>query len=262
MSTALRDFSRAREMATGVPLSVDFSEPAGQCESESDLDMLISKLYRLFREELRSDISFLEREQKLSVTPQLTQLIYVLRTARQHKADRKTKAQSANWRSSFKSPLEASDDLLTRRQDALTELTDAAFICQMDPNKRARWFSVITVHPGGVLPSVAEDLGLSFTPNNTKRMVRNVNSRLDNTTENRPREVLVAEYCVQEILSQHRALPVPYQEVLDALGVLGKREARAVADLAYSVSRARSFSTGEDFIASVTAAWTAVRNGS
>ena len=121
----------------------------------------------------------------------------------------------------------------------------------------AQWRQLLSVDVGTVFVAVEHDLGRTFTEGNRRRMVRLVEKRLEVQPGRGDRRVLVREYCAQEILSDRRPLPVAYDRVLDALGLLGTPRAPGAILVAHSVAEIAPGLSGDAFIARVEDTWRA-----
>jgi len=85
--------------------------------------------------------------------------------------------------------------------------------------------------------------------------LHNVNLRRQRLGSGHDVRAAVEQFCVQEISAAHNiTLPAPYYEILDRLGLLGKRGARAALLVAYSVCAATDL-TGEAFLQRVEETW-------
>lgn len=247
--------SRARQLATGSPLDVDPPDLSPRCATEAELDRLVTGYYKFFHEEISGDFSFLAQTQRTPESDNVRRLLYHLRTAAQHSDNQRAVRVAQDWRARYSSPQAAADSLAAALVRALGELGSCALGVARDPGAAARWSDVLAVDTGTIFSAVVADLGLQFTPANQRRMVRLVDKRLEVQPRSGDRRTLVAEYCVQEVLSDRRPLPVPYHQVLDSLGLLGKPGASGAVLVAHSVAEISPALHTDAFIARVKETW-------
>jgi len=94
-----------------------------------------------------------------------------------------------------------------------------------------------------------------FSYGHRRKLLHNVNLSRLSLASDRDVHAAVEEFCVQEITAAHNlTLPVPYFEILDRLGLLGNRNARAALLVAYSICAATTL-TGEAFLHRVEETW-------
>lgn len=255
MTSPFDVLARARQLATGSPLDVDAPDLSPRCATEAEFDRLVTGYYKFIHEEISGDISFLAQMQRTPESDSIRRLLYHLRTAAQH-SDNDTAVRVAHdWRSKYSSPQAAADSLAAALGRALGELGSLALRVARDPDAAARWSEVLAVDTGTIFSAVVSDLGLQFTPANQRRMVRLVDKRLEVQPRSGDRRALVAEYCVQEVLSDRRPLPVPYYQVLDSLGLLGAPGASGAVLVAHSVAEIAPALQEDAFLARVKETW-------
>ncbi|WP_294626754.1 hypothetical protein [uncultured Rothia sp.] len=238
----------ARKMATGSPLLVEIPDFSPRCATDAEFDVLVTTYYKLLYEELSRDVAFLKSCRKMPKVKKAQRLLYVLRTAAQHSGNKDVVSEARKWRSGNSSPQSAANSLASTMLAAFKELASVAVYVSKSNSDSARWRKDLTVDTNIVFAGVVSDLGLCFSPNKQTRMVRLVQKRVE---VQRPRGDLhtgTADYCVQEILSEHAPLPVPYQNVLDSLGLFGKPEAAGALLLAYSVAKVAPSLRGDAFL--------------
>lgn len=240
--------SWARSMATGSPLLVDEPNLSPRCETDAEFDRLVTDYYKFLYEELSRDVASLNSIKKMPNVKEANLLLYGLRTAAQHSNNDDAVRRAYKWRKERFSPQIAADSLASTMRTALDELASVAvYVSRIQP-KAARWRNDLSVDTSTVFAEVVSDLGLHFTWNNQRRKIRLVQKRVE---VKRPRGDLrtgTADYCVQEILSEHDPLPVTYQDVLDSLGLFGKQEASGALHLAYSVAKVMPSLRGDAFL--------------
>jgi len=244
-------------MATGSSLGIDPPNLAPKCGTESDLKSLISAYYTFYNERLAKERSFLLGLRPTPQLEQLRQLIYNLRTANEHSDNTRAEAKAVQWRRQFGTPQDAADTLAASLTQGLELLGNIAAAVARDSGLAAQWRQLLAVDVGTVFSAVAYDLGLSFREGDRRRMVRLVEKRLEIRPDPGDRRVIVAEYCAQEVLSDRRPLPVPYDQVLDALGLLGTAGASGAILAAHSVAEIAPELNGDAFITRVVETWRA-----
>lgn len=245
----------ARQLATGSPIDVDAPDLSPRCATDAELELLVTAYYKFFQEEISGDVTFLAQTRRMTDVDSIRRLLYNLRTAAQHSDNGAAVRVARDWRGQHNSPQAAADSLAAAMHRALGELGSAALRVARDSSTAAKWSDVLAVDTGTVFAAVVSDLGLRFTSANQRRMVRLVDKRLEVQPRNGDRRTVVADYCVQEILSDRRPLPVPYHQVLDSLGLLGKPGASGAVLVAHSVAEIAPALQGDTFIARVKETW-------
>ena len=246
---------RDRLYATGSALDVDPPNVTPACESDADFSALVIDYYTFFNESMAKDVKFLERSRPSASIEALRRLIYNLRTAIAHDDNPTAKAAAALWGKQHHSPQEAANALAEELRGCLEILSRNAIAVSRNPEERAQWQELLSVDVATVFSAVATDLGLRFTEGNRRRMVRLVEKRLQVQPGRGDRRILVSEYCAQEILADRRPLPVPYDRVLDTLGLIGTSRASGAILAAHSVAEISPGLNGDAFIARVEATW-------
>ena len=255
MSNPFDVLAQARRLATGAGLDFDPPNLRPSCTSEAEFDAVVRDYYTFFYEHLATDVSFLVRLRPAKDVEAVRRLLYDLRTAANHADNPKSEAAAARWRGEYPSPQAASDALAGLLAAALQALSRTAVAAARDQATSREWREVASVEVGAVFVSVSEDLGLSFSEGNRRRMVRLIEKRIQVHPRRGDRRALVAEYCAQEILADRRPLPVPYDQVLDALGLLRSRQASGALLIAHSVAEIAPGLRGEEFLERVTETW-------
>ncbi|MDP3952990.1 hypothetical protein [Microbacterium sp.] len=235
-------------MATGAALAASSPDLSPACASEAALNQLVSSYYKLFHEELASDLVFLTSIQRHPDIESCRKLIRDLRTVAQHTGNTHAKSVVKTWRSLFPSPQEAATELARSVAVALARLAAVAGVARRNGAVAARWRDVALIQPATVFVVVARDLGLRLPTYKQQFMVRQVEGRLKVEPGAGDRRLHISDLCAQEIVSSHRTLPVPYVDVLDALNLLGKAGADAAVTLAYAVAEVAPQLKGEPFI--------------
>lgn len=259
MNDPFSTLAQARLLATGSPPSTEPPNLSPCCGSQAEFDALVMGYYAFFNDSLAQEVAFLDG---LAPNPQvkaLRQLIYNLRTSIAHGDNPKAEEAAARWRRQYQSPQDAADALAAELMQVLVILSGIAVAAARNPGHTARWQELLSVDVGTIFSAVAADLGLSFTEGNRMRMVRLVEGRLKNRQGRGDRRLLVADYCAQQITADRRPLPVPYDQILDALGLIGKAQASAAILVAHSVAEISPRLNGEAFVARVEEAWRALR---
>lgn len=246
---------RARQLATGSPLNIDPPDLAPRCSTAAELDRLVTEYYKLFSEDLSGDVSFLLRIRSDQDVEGFRRLIYNLRTAINHTDNPEASAAAQSWRGKHSSAQAAADALADALSSVLGKLGAVALEVARRPSEAARWRDLLLVDAATVFAAVEADLGLSFTDGNRKRMVRLVEKRLEVRPAKGDHRSVVADFCVQEMISDRRPLPVPYDKVLDVLGLLGKPEAVGVVLVAHTVAEIAPRLGGDAFLARVEKTW-------
>jgi hypothetical protein len=260
MNDPFISLARARQLATGSPLEIDAPDLTPRCTSDAELDRLVTDYDKFFCEDLSGDVAFLMRIRSERDVEVFRRLVYNLRTATNHTDNRKATDASHRWRAQHNSPQDAADTLAEALRTVLTKLSTVALEVARRQLDAARWRDLLLVDVAAVFAAVEADLDLSFTDGNRKRMVRLVEKRVEVHPVQGDHRAVLADYCVQEVISDRRALPVPYDKVLDMLGVIGKPDAVGVVLMAYTVAEIAPQLRAEEFLARVEKTWRAAAN--
>lgn len=255
MTDPFATLSQARQLATGSQLNIGPPDLAPRCSSEAELDRLVTNYYKVFSEDMSGDVSFLLQIRSDPEVEAFRRLIYNLRTATNHTDNPRASEAARNWRAQYSTPQDAAEALAGQLEIAFVRLGMIAVAVSRRPSDAVRWRDVLLIDSASVFSAVEVDLGLRFSDGNRKRMVRLVEKRLEVHPAQGDRRAVVAEYCVQEMISDRRPLPVTYDRVLDALGVLGKPGAVGVVLLAHSVAEIAPGLRGDAFVARVKETW-------
>ncbi|WP_263732236.1 hypothetical protein [Cellulomonas sp. SG140] len=257
MSNPFDVLARARRLATGVGLDFEPANLRPVCATEAEFDAVVRDYYTFFYEHLATDATFLVRLRPAKDVDFVRRLLYDLRTAANHSDNPKSEEAAARWRRGHSSPQAAANALAGLLGAALEALSRAAVLAARDQAASTEWREIASVEVGAVFVAVSEDLGLSFTEGNRRRMVRLIEKRIQVHPHRGDRQALVAEYCAQEMLAARRPLPVPYDRVLDALGLLRSRQASGAILIAHSVAEVAPTLRGEAFLERVAETWRA-----
>lgn len=259
MSAAYVNFVRFRLLATGHELTLDEPSLTTPCTTEAELDHRITEIYKFLYEGLSADVAHLGRTHPMPEVSSTLRLIYNLRTSSQHSDNAQARQLAARWRKQFATPQLAGEALASSLGLCLRQLSEVAGRVRRDSKQMELWRQTAIVDLEVIFSTAAADLGLTFSPGNSKRMIRQVENRLkiDRNSGSLGYLRLAAEFCVQEMIADHVPLPVPYTDVLDALGLLGARGASGAITLAHSVAEIAPDLKPEDFLARVEHAWRA-----
>lgn len=248
-----------KQVCTGTAL--DYGEPPNLnpvCTTEADFDSLVTEYYTLFRERLRSDIAFLKSVESSDDLVGFDSAIYLLRTAKQHDDNPKAIAFYERWAEEHQPWGRAAEALADAFARAIQQLERVTSRIRRDQGLSAAWREHASIEPESVFLAVCDDLHVRFSRSNRRRLVRNVQTRLQWVNTGQNVRAAIEDLCAQEITSQLRSLPVPYFEVLDRLELIGKQDARAALLVAYSIGAATNLS-GEAFLLRVEETWKVAR---
>jgi hypothetical protein len=123
-----------------------------------------------------------------------------------------------------------------------------------EPSLSKAWKDSASIQPETIFEAVCRDLHARFSFGHQKKLLHDVNLRVQRLSPGENVRAAVEDFCVQVITSQAQPLPVPYYEVLDRLGLIGKSQARAALLVAYSISASTRL-TGEAFLLRVEETW-------
>ncbi|MEV6527851.1 hypothetical protein AB0M43_38615 [Longispora sp. NPDC051575] len=254
MTDTLAALARNKLICTGVELNYETpSDPNPRPGTEAAFDALVTQYYKLFRESIRADVNFLRSVKDSQCIADFDKAVYNLRTAKQHDDNSTAKNFYAMW--TRDRPWEAAAEaFLGAWAKALSDLEHVSLLIRRDAKLTKSWRDNASVEPDTIFETVRWDLNASFSYGNRQRMLRNVNARRQRLAPGDDVRAAVEHICAQEISAQDLTLPMPFYEVLDRLGLLGKRNARAALLVAYSV-RAATNLTGEAFLKRVEETW-------
>jgi hypothetical protein len=255
MTDPLAIIARNKLLCTGVGLDYDTPpDLTPQRQSEADFDALVTEYHKLFRESLRDDVAFLRSVEDHAHIAYFDDAVYLLRTAKQHQDNAKATAYYSNWTTTHKPWQLAAEALANACSNGLTQLDRISGRVRRDSSLARAWKDRASIEPETIFEAVCLDLAARFTVPNKRRMVGNVAARLRLHGPGTDTRTTVENLCAREITSQALTLPVPYYEVLDRLGLMGRREARAALLLAYSVASSTAL-RGEAFMTRVDETW-------
>ncbi|MGW5317141.1 hypothetical protein [Nocardia thailandica] len=259
MNDPLKNIDANKRTCTGVPL--DYTEPPNlnpACNSEAEFDSVVSDYYRLFRERLRKDVSFLKSAGRHADIDDFDSTVYLLRTAKQHDDNREAVTFYETWVVEHRPWRQAAIALAEMFARCIQRLEVASGRVRRDPSLSAAWREHASIEPEAVFLAVCDDLQVRFSPSNRQRMVRNVSKQLQRIKAGDDIRTATEHLCAQEITAQLRPLPMPYFEVLDRLDLIGKHHAKAALLVAYSIRTATNLK-GEEFLLRVEETWKVVR---
>jgi hypothetical protein len=263
--------SQHRRLCTGEELHIPASDawPA-HVRSEGDLDHLVSAAYKLWREKWKLDIGFLLSDRRTARAAwDFDDLIYNLRTARQHTDNAGASARWGAWtRDSSGGHAPVSQDdwaacgkaLMASLNNAIEALYKLAAAGRSKEAFRRGWQAKVSESVAAIVARVAADLDLHLHPKRRDYYVREV-ERLWNRYQLRAGEVaadVLASFAERTLVSEVGTLPCDYQLILDELNVLATPDAVAVLRLAHSVAEV-SGTRGEAFLKLVSSTWVALR---
>ncbi|XIE81002.1 hypothetical protein AB6O49_30225 [Streptomyces sp. SBR177] len=263
--------SQHRRLCTGEELHIPAPDawPA-HVRSEGDLERLVSAAYKLWREKWKLDIGFLLGDRRTGGAAwDFDNLIYHLRTARQHTDNAQATARWAAWtRDSAGGHEPAGEDdwaacgqaLMASLNNAIEALYKLAAAGRSSEPFRRGWHAKVSESVQAVVARVAADLGLHLHPKRRDHYVREV-ERLWSRHRLRPGELAVdvlASFAERVLVSEVKTLPCDYQLILEELDVLATADAVAALRLAHSVAEV-SGAHGEAFLKLVGSTWVTLR---
>lgn len=261
MIPELLDLNRAKRTVTGVGISVTIEVTLSPvCPDQPSFQHLVSEYYKLFREDLSDEVSFLDPQKKNYHIRTFDHTIYMLRTAAQHTDNLQATKFSEQWNQNHNDWQNQAAHLAVELGSALKELTSIAIRVTRDEVKREKWKDAASTDLATIIEAVTCDLGLTLKFGKKQYITRQVGLRLrkDGVTTNY--KSTAQDYLVQEILSQQRCLPVPYHQVLDRLGLLGTQRAQTALPLAYTVAAVTPHLKGDAFLDRVEKMWQAANS--
>ncbi|WP_194821251.1 hypothetical protein [Micromonospora sp. S-DT3-3-22] len=255
MTDPLAALALNKLICTGVDLSYETpADPEPRPGTEAAFDALVTQYYKLFRESIRADVAFLRSIEESPSVARFDNTVYQLRTAKQHDDNRRAKAFYAKW-ARGRSWEAAAEAFLGESAKALSDLDRISLLVRRDAKLTKRWRDNASVEPDAIFEAVCRDMDARFGYGYRQKLLHNISHRQRRLTPGVDVRAAVEQFCAQEITAaEDLTLPVPYHQVLDRLGLLGKRKARAALLVAYSVCAATDL-TGEAFLQRVEEAW-------
>lgn len=255
MTDPLAALALNKLICTGVELNYEApGDPNPRPSTEAAFDALVTQYYKLFRESIRTDVAFLRSVKESPHVAKFDNSVYQLRTAKQHDDNQRAKTFYVAW-TCGQSWEAAAESFLDESAKALSDLERVSLQVRLDTKLTKAWKDNASLEPDTILEAVCRDLNARFGYGHRQKLLRNINLRRQRLASGLDVRAAVVQICTQEIVAaQDLTLPVPYYEILDRLGLLGKRNARAALLVAYSVCAATSL-TGEAFLERVEAAW-------
>jgi hypothetical protein len=235
------------------------------CRSKADFSGLVTRLYTWYWEEIAEDRSFLMSiGQEMGSVKAFNDVLTSCRTSFQHRTDEKNvRAKRADrWLAGVAGvePSEPADwaacgdQLLEELCTALAALATVARA--VDADEAAHWSEVLSQTPEQQIALACEELGLNLRQVTLDYVIRQFAQSYErkNSTNTARRQQLAANMCVGTDL---RILPIPYQKLLDELGVLGTPNGRAALLVAHAVAETRVIGA-DGFVEAVAAVWRVV----
>jgi hypothetical protein len=255
MTGALATIDGNKLACTGVGLSCDVSIDLRAAPlTEDEFAGVISRYYTLFREEIAADVAFLRGVENHQAVTKFDSAVYQLRTATQHSDNQEAAAFYAEWVGSAPDWEAAALELTSQFIAALDELARISGLVRRDLKLAMSWRARASAEIHAVFDAVCSDLRATFNPQRRTALIANVRRRAKNLRPGDDYQAAVEAMSAEEITNQVKRLPVPYQAVLDRLGLLGKSQARAALLLAYSISASTNL-RGAEFLTRVDESW-------
>jgi hypothetical protein len=255
MTDPLAVLARNKLICTGVALDYEVpADPNPHPGTEADFDALVTQYYKLFYDSIRGDVAFLRSVEEPSAVVTFDKTVRNLRHAKQHGGNDGAKAFYASWvrNRSWEAAAEA---FLDSSAKALSELERVSSLVRRDPKLIKAWKDNASIETETIFEAVCRDLGVGFGFGHRKKLLHSVNLRRLRLAPGVDVRATVEQFCVQEITAAHDlTLPVPHYDILDRLGLLGTRKARAALFMAYSVCATTDL-TGEAFLQRVAQTW-------
>lgn len=257
MTGPLHAFRLVKQAVTGVYPEIDIEpDMSPKCAGEAEFDVLVTQYYQLIYEELADDLSYFRQHNLVRAAWSFRTTIKDLRTSAQHsgedgRASRERWLQESppNWQ-------ERGERLANQLIDALRDLEQASRTVMADRHLRARWSERAEMDPATIFDGVCLDLDLRFPTYLRTILVRNAKNAANRQSRQSPDHYidLLRNACLQEAMHEQLVIPVPHTDVLDSLGLLGDRRAKAALLLAAGVAATTGL-TGEEFLDRVGLVW-------
>ncbi|MEU2525098.1 hypothetical protein ABZ737_07965 [Streptomyces sp. NPDC013087] len=254
MTDPLAALARNKLVCTGVTLDCETpAAPVPGPATEAAFDVLVTEYYKLFRETLRSDVAFLRSVESPKAVVAFDGMISKLRHAKQHN-DEAAKKFYISWIAAR--PWEVvAKSLWDALVSALSELVRVSSRVRRDPKLKRAWQDSVATDTESIFEAVSQDLCVSFRGGFRKKLLHNINLKRQRLGPQADVRAEVVQFCVQEIVAaQSPALPVPHDQILDRLGLLGHRDACAALLVAHSLSAATKL-RGVDFLERIEEMW-------
>lgn len=254
IADSISQYEHLRAFLLGSEAGLRIELP-GSNPGSHGFDAFVSSSHVALRETLAEDASFLAGVGVLR-NHEVKRTVYLLRTARQHDDNQEAVTFYNTWLGN--EPIDWSDAverLVKQVEDYLRLLVRAAQAVRQSDALHQQWVKAASVSVASVFASVSQDLGLNFSPGARQAKVRAIEARYRRERPSGPKQRIIADFCVQEALSESKILPVDYSELLDALGLIRSRDASTLLSLAYATAHALPGLNGEDFIRKTSEMW-------
>ncbi|MFC8923231.1 hypothetical protein [Cellulosimicrobium sp. NPDC057127] len=244
-----------KRACTGVGLTYGAApELVPSLDSSGAFYDLVTEYYKFFHEAIADDVAFLAAVKDCSAVAAFKELLYNLRTARQHGDNPNADAYAAAWVDSHANWQESADAFARSLREAIDELAHVSSCVRRDARLSDAWRQRASAAPETIFEAVRSDLAAVFSESQRDYMVRTVARRAQRLRPGADVRRELERFCVEEIVKRTKPLPVAYHAVLDRLNLLGKPHARAALLLAFSISAATTL-RGEEFLTRVELAW-------
>ncbi|WP_231441523.1 hypothetical protein [Brevibacterium zhoupengii] len=258
ISDFIVQYEQLRSLLLGSEVGLNIELPRSNSGADG-FDSFVSSSYVALRETLAEDASFLSAIGVFGKRQDATRSVYMLRTARQHKDNKSALIFYSNWLG--EEPIDwddAVERLVNQVEGYMNSLIRAAQKVRRDPDLSQQWVEATSVSVPSVFAAVCRDLNLSFSTGARQAKVRAIEARYRREHLKGPKRRVIADLCVQEVLSEAAILPADYTELLDELGLLRSRNASAVLALAYATARALPELEGDNFKRKTSEMWWAL----
>lgn len=256
VADSITQYESLRALLLGSELGLRITLPPLLLEAgPADFDAFVSSAYVVVREALAEDAAFLAHVGVLKAQD-ASRSIYLLRTARQHTDNELATSFYGAWLGPHPVDWAAAAARLTAQiEDFFQALIQAALAVRASPLLHQQWIEAVAVSVPSTFDAVCRDLRLSYRNGARAAKIRAIEGRYRREKLTGPKSRIIADLCIQEVLSETGLLPVPHSELLDELGLLGEREAAAALALAYTTARALPGLRGEGFSRKVSTMW-------
>lgn len=261
MTDAFGTLGANKQICTGSRLDSRPPDLSPIVTTKEEFDSLVSDYSTFFREEISSDVGFLRRMCRGRAVVECDRTIYALRTAKQHADNAEATTFYEAWQARHDGWQASADALADLLRLALEALAEASARVKRDGSLRSAWREKSSVEPETIFDAVCADLNLSFGRGRKEALLRNVERRLKNSNSTGAVRDVCTALCVDEVTGEKGVLPVSHADVLDRLGLLGKRQSVPALWVAYSVAKTTPLK-GEAYLLRVEEAWKLVSSNS
>ncbi|MGC3995448.1 MAG: hypothetical protein QM779_15255 [Propionicimonas sp.] len=255
-----------RYLCTGVGLGpIIRMVEASSVSTEADFNEVVNQCYQLWHEQLGADVAFLATAARelcaFTERDRITDfdgLIDPLRNGSFHSGAARAKQIRSVWVDRRKPWSSAASQILQELESALAALAIVSGKVRIDGRLKQAWSDRTVVDPASVFAAVARDMAINLPAHVQSMKISDISRRAKRLGPDDDVHAALEDFAVEELIQRPRRLPVAYYDVLDRLGVLGRREAKGALLLAFGLAQTTRLGPDE-FLDRVEQLWTGAK---